>query len=212
MQNNSDTPMVSEFLAKLKTDLLCGQMKASDAALAASRLGRLFFTESHLAALTRELLGYSEEQSGAEIQVIKLIEECTETHTQLRSLARHRVLRGYRMPLFAALRQQRDQVRPRVKREDHFCSLSACEIEELVQQAESASAPYIVLDWSDTEEGVFICSTSGLRAMQDGMKELIVWCIDLLIKQLQLTAQVEVADDSDCLKIEGVAGEAERAI
>jgi hypothetical protein len=184
MQNNCDTPLISEFLAKLKTALLCGTIKPSDAALAATRVGRLFFTDTHLAAMTRELLGYSHEQASAEVEVIKLIAESTEIHTPLRSLAKHRLLHGYRMPLFVALKQARARTRPRVKREDWFCPLSACEIEALIEQVSAAQAPYVVLDWSDGENGVFISSGRNLRDLHEGMKDLIAWCIDLLIRQL----------------------------
>ncbi len=134
--------------------------------------------------MTRELLGYSDEQATTEVEVIRLINASTETHTPLRSLAKHRLLHGYRMPLFVALKQARERSRPRVKREDWFCPLSAGEIEELLEQVSAAQAPYVVLDWSDGENGAFICSGRNLRDLHEGMKDLIVWCIDLLIRQL----------------------------
>jgi hypothetical protein len=185
MQNHGDTPLISEFLHKLKAELLCDRMNPSDAALAAARMGRLFFTESHLGVLSRELLGYSEDQAEAEMEVIRMIDSAKGPHTTLRSLARHRLVAGFRMPLFVALRQAREGSLPRVKHEQWFCGLSASEIEDLLRQLETSGAPYIVLDWSNNENGLFICSVNRLRALRDGMKDLIVWCIDLLIKQLR---------------------------
>jgi hypothetical protein len=189
-------PLISEALAHIKAELLCGRMAASDAALSASRISRIFFTDNHLLPLRRELLGYTQEQMEAELEVIALISKYG-ADINVRTLARHRLLRGFRMPLFLAMRRARDKVRPQVKREEWFCPLSAVEIENLLLKLESTDASYVVLESTGDYDGAFVCKTAELRQLYKGMSELIAFFIDVLLRQLQQLPSEFCADQLD---------------
>lgn len=189
-------PLISETLLQIKADLLCGEILASDAALTASRISRIFFTDNHLLPLRRELLGYSEEQTDAELEVIDLISKFG-ADINVKTIARHRLLRGFRMPLFLALKQARDKTRPEVKREEWFCPLSAVEIENIIRKLDATDASYVVLEAYGDGEGAFVCKTAEVRALYKGMSELIAFFIDVLLRQLKGKSAEAISGQGD---------------
>ncbi len=74
-RNEKTSALISESLFSIRERLRSDQILASDAALKAIRLCRMLFSETRLAPIARELLGYSAEQADVELELIRLIEE-----------------------------------------------------------------------------------------------------------------------------------------
>ena len=65
MDNSKAIPsaLISDFLFKTRAQLLGEQLSPSDAILPVVRVARLFFTDSRLQPMLRELLGYNQDQA-----------------------------------------------------------------------------------------------------------------------------------------------------
>jgi hypothetical protein len=175
--------LISEFLSTLKEELEAQKIKPSDAALAAIRLGRVLFSDIRLAPITRELLGYSKEEADIELELIDLTRE-DGTGAIAKCVARHRLVNGFRLPLFVTLHQAQMKLKPEVKREQTFCGLSATEIELLLEESIETKSPYTVLDYRNEQNGAFLCRVSDLKVMYEGMVGLISALIELLLTEL----------------------------
>jgi hypothetical protein len=182
--NKITVSLISEFLSTLKEELGSEKIKPSDAALAAIRLGRVLFSDIRLAPITHELLGYSKEESDIELELIDLIRE-DGNEAMATCVARHRLINGFRLPLFVTLHQAQTKLRPEVKREQIFCGLSATEIELLLEESEETKSPYTVLDYRNEQNGAFLCRVTDLKLMYNGMISVISGLIDLLITELR---------------------------
>lgn len=188
--HENTSALISESLSALKDSLAAGNISASDAALQAIRLGRMFFSQTRLAPLTRELLGYSQDETDSELELISLIEEEQIGSRARKCVASYRMINGFRLPLFVTLRQAREgKAIASVTREQRFCALTAMEIEMLGAEMDGTNAPYVVLDDSDDGAGVFVCRSRDFRAMQKGLSGLIVNLIDCMIDELQRSTQ-----------------------
>jgi len=185
-RNEKTSALISESLLSIRERLRSDQILASDAALKAIRLCRMLFSETRLAPITRELLGYSTEQAQVELELITLIEEDSNANPAKQCIARHRLISGFRLPLFVTLRQaQERKARPNVTREQRFCGLTAMEIEAIATELAKSKAPYVVLEGFDDENGVFVCKSKDFKAMHQGLKKLIIGLIDVILFELQ---------------------------
>jgi hypothetical protein len=181
MDNSKANPssLISDFFFKTRAELLAGQRSPSDAMLALVRVARMFFTDSRLQPVLRELLGYNFEQARTAIGCAAADEP------QLRRTAKHRLISGFRVPLFVTLTQIVGTTKPQLTKEQWFCALSAGELEAMLAKLKRTATPYVVLDYNEDANSAFICKAADLFELQSSIRSFVARQIDLLQMDLE---------------------------
>jgi hypothetical protein len=192
MEQNSPEPLrlVSDFLAQTKCELEEGRISASDAILGAMRVARIHFLDQRLAALRRELLGYSEEEAAIATQYIRAYGK-SDSLDWLQYAPSHRLIKGYAVPVLELLHKASSQIRLSVNTETRFCALSAAELESLKERAESTKTPHIVLDFDENENVAFVCTATELSGLLLQLSAYAATLIGYLLIELQDPSRAE---------------------
>ena len=204
MENNAiPCPLISDFLSHTSADIASGKLKASEGLLSAVRIGRIFFTDARLQPLTRELLGYSEEDAAVATEAIKGLARWVHPTSDLCvQTPAHRTLRGFCLPLLTLI-QEKSEMRPSVRSEFRFCKLSISELELLVERADATNTPYLVVEYDENLNMAFICKTSDIKAMLQQIRQFVLECVQLLTRELQ--PDPAAADDNSLKKERNIA-------
>jgi hypothetical protein len=181
MDNRKAIPsaVISDFFFETRAQLLGGELSLSDAILSLVRVARMYFTDSRLQPILRELLGYNFDQAQTAIDCAAAEEP------QLQKAAKHRLIKGFRIPLFVALIQASGAARPDLSKEQWFCALSAGELEVLLAKLKKTPTPYVVLDYNEDANSAFICKVADLFELQASIRAYVARQIDLLQTDLE---------------------------
>jgi hypothetical protein len=181
MDNSKAIPsaLISDFLFKTRAQLLDEQLSPSDAILAVVRVARLFFTDTRLQPVLRELLGYNPDQAQTALDCAAADEP------QIQRVAKHRLISGFRVPLFVALNQASGTAKPKLTKEQWFCALSAGELEALLAKLRKTTTPYVVLDYNEDANSAFICKAADIFDLQSSIRACVAHHIDLLQMDLE---------------------------
>lgn len=187
MQNEQSepAPLISEFLFQIRDELSDGSIAVSDALISVARVCRMVFTEARIVPLTRELLGYSEEETRISIDAIKLLIESS-ADACFSSVPSHRMINGFAVPVLALLHQASINARTRVTQELRFCDQSATELELMLKQAQTSKSPYVVLEFNEDVNTAFLCRTKDVDQMLLSMRRYVQFQIDNLLNDLTI--------------------------
>jgi hypothetical protein len=181
-ERDENIALLSSCLAETKANLKNGDILVSDAILTMLRVGRILFGETRLAPMVRELLGYSDSEAKTAVEYFRSTEAEEDSFSNAFPL--HRVMRGYRVPIFAVLGQLSTQSRVAVSKDLMFCDLSAREIENIVEDCLSSKAPYLVMGYEEDTTTVCMLRSSEMIQMLKCMAERVCKFIDELLEDV----------------------------
>ncbi|HEY9772443.1 MAG TPA: hypothetical protein V6C81_01395 [Planktothrix sp.] len=176
--------LISSCLEETKFNLQSGDVTPSDAIIVCLRVSRMFFGDTRLAPIARELLGYSESEALAAMSYFRKVDPDDDAVLWPSGPPSHRLLKGYRVPIFVALGQAANQERVAVKKDVLFCDLSAGELEAILERTNGDKTPYLVMGYEDNTSTAFILKTSDLVQLLKGLSERVCKFIDELLADL----------------------------
>jgi hypothetical protein len=176
--------LISSCLEETKFNLQNGDVAASDAIIVCLRVSRMFFGDTRLEPMVRELLGYSASETTTAMEYLRNVDPDEDHRLWPGGPPNHRLLRGYRVPIFVALGQACKQERVGVNKDVLFCDLSAGELEAIVGRALADRTPYLVMGYEEETSTAFILKTAELSGVLTGLSERVCKFIDELLGDL----------------------------
>jgi hypothetical protein len=176
--------LISSCLEETKVNLQNGDASASDSLLTCLRVARMFFKEERLEPLVRELLGYSEQEAATAMQFFRTVDPEHDEQLWPSGAPAHRLIRGYRVPIFVALDQLSRQAKVEVGSDVIFCDMSASELEAVVERAERDKAPYLVMGFDEETHTVIIIKTQSVICVLNSVAMRVCTLIDELLLDL----------------------------